>query len=541
MPDVIGIVIPVVAILAILFVVLLLIKSMWKVVPQDKAGVVTGLKKRVITGGGGLIVPVFEHIDYISLGNITLDVDSNGILSNQGVPISVCTTAVIKVKNDTQSILSAIEQFVGKDEVGIAQSIRDQSISVLEGKLREIVAGMSVEDLYNNREQFRSEVEKVVSQEFGGMGLEIKNFTIKDISDENGYIEAMGAGRIAEQRKDAKIREANATREENEKTSEARKIGEQAKINSQTEINEAAKNQAVRQAQFDEEQKKAEAKAEIAKEIQMNISQKEVIQAQADAELVRQQRNKEIEEARIQVEITQAQKNTELAEQKAIEKEKQLVSEVVKPAEAEKERQAREADAQKYTAIKKAEAEAEKKKIDAEAEAARKKLDAEAEAEAILAKAKAEAAAISAKATAEAEAVATTGEAEAKAISAKGTAEAEARKALLLAEAEGLEKKAEAMQKMNDAGITQMIIDKLPEIANAIAKPMENIDKISIIGSGDGVSEVVDYVPTALAKTIEAVRETTGFDLVDSMKVNTIQAVTDRNVSVDTDADISKK
>lgn len=541
MPDVIGIIIPVVAILAILFVVLLLIKSMWKVVPQDKAGVVTGLKKRVITGGGGLIVPVFEHIDYISLGNITLDVDSNGILSNQGVPISVCTTAVIKVKNDTQSILSAIEQFVGKDEVGIAQSIRDQSISVLEGKLREIVAGMSVEDLYNNREQFRSEVEKVVSQEFGGMGLEIKNFTIKDISDENGYIEAMGAGRIAEQRKDAKIREANATREENEKTSEARKIGEQAKINSQTEINEAAKNQAVRQAQFDEEQKKAEAKAEIAKEIQMNISQKEVIQAQADAELVRQQRNKEIEEARIQVEITQAQKNTELAEQKAIEKEKQLVSEVVKPAEAEKERQAREADAQKYTAIKKAEAEAEKKKIDAEAEATRKKLDAEAEAEAILAKAKAEAAAISAKATAEADAVATTGEAEAKAISAKGTAEAEARKALLLAEAEGLEKKAEAMQKMNDAGITQMIIDKLPEIANAIAKPMENIDKISIIGSGDGVSEVVDYVPTALAKTIEAVRETTGFDLVDSMKVNTIQAVTDRNVSVDTDADISKK
>lgn len=541
MPDVIGIVIPVVAILAILFVVLLLIKSMWKVVPQDKAGVVTGLKKRVITGGGGLIVPVFEHIDYISLGNITLDVDSNGILSNQGVPISVCTTAVIKVKNDTQSILSAIEQFVGRDEVGIAQSIRDQSISVLEGKLREIVAGMSVEDLYNNREQFRSEVEKVVSQEFGGMGLEIKNFTIKDISDENGYIEAMGAGRIAEQRKDAKIREANATREENEKTSEARKIGEQAKINSQTEINEAAKNQAVRQAQFDEEQQKAEAKAEIAKEIQMNISQKEVIQAQADAELVRQQRNKEIEEARIQVEITQAQKNTELAEQKAIEKEKQLVSEVVKPAEAEKERQAREADAQKYTAIKKAEAEAEKKKIDAEAEAARKKLDAEAEAEAILAKAKAEAAAISAKATAEAEAVATTGEAEAKAISAKGTAEAEARKALLLAEAEGLEKKAEAMQKMNDAGITQMIIDKLPEIANAIAKPMENIDKISIIGSGDGVNEVVDYVPTALAKTIEAVKETTGFDLVDSMKTNTIQAVTNRNVSVDTDADISKK
>lgn len=65
-----GIVAAVLGIVLILTVVL----RMWKKVPQDKAGVVTGMKKRVITGGGGLVIPVFERIDYISLGNIPLSV-----------------------------------------------------------------------------------------------------------------------------------------------------------------------------------------------------------------------------------------------------------------------------------------------------------------------------------------------------------------------------------------------------------------------------------------------------------------------------------
>lgn len=508
------------------------ITTMWKKVPKDKAAVITGGKHpKVITGGGGWMIPFIQRIDFISLGNITLDVDSNDILSNQGVPISVCTTAVIKVKNDDDSILTAIEQFTGRDEVAIATSIRNQAISVLEGKLREIVAGMTVEDLYNDREHFRSDVESVVSSEFAGMGLEIKNFTIKSISDDNGYIDAMGAGRIAEQKKDAEIRKSEAKREQDEKTSENFRAGEQAKIKAETEINEAQKNKEVKQAEFNEEQSRAQAKAALAQEIQTSISQKEVIQAQADAQLLQKQRNKEIAEAEIQVQITQAEKNTELAEQQAKEQEKRLQSSVVIPAQAERAKQEQYAEAEKFNAIKEAEADAEKKKIDAIAEA-----------EAIKAKAIADAEAIKAKAEAEANATTVNGKASAEAISAKGTAEAEATRAKLLAEAEGLkakklaeaegtEKLAEAMQKMNEAGITQMIIEKLPEIASAIAKPMEQIDKISIIGNGDGVDEVSGYVPTVLAKTIESVKETTGFDLTDVMRANTIQAKTNKNIS----------
>lgn len=502
---------PIVAIALGVVIVLSLLFSMWKKVPQDKAGVITGLKKRVITGGGGLVIPGLERIDYISLGNIPLHVETNRSLAMKGVPISVCTTAVIKVSNTSASILSAIEQFTGKNEKEIIENIESTAVAVLEGKLREIIATMTVEELYSNREDFSSRVQEVVGTELSAMGLEVKNFTITDISDDNGYIKALGEGTIAQRRKDAEVQKAEAQREQDEKTSENIRAGEQAKIKARTEIKEAEKEQAVSQARYDEESAMAQARAALASEIQTNISKKDVIQAQADAQLLQEQRNKEITEAQIQVQITQAQKNTELAEQKALEKEKQLLSDVVKPAEADRRKQEQEAEAQKFNSIKKAEANAEQKRIDAQADAD----------------------AITAKATAEADAIKKKAEAEADAISKKGIAEADATKAKLLAEAEGLEKKAEALTKMNNAGITQMVIDKLPEIASAIAKPMEQIDKISIIGGAtDGVAQVADYVPATLARTIEAVKETTGFDMTEVMKANTIAGKTEKNINI---------
>ena len=97
-------------ILGIIFIVAIVL-SMWKNIPQDKAAVITGLKKRVITGGGGLVVPLLERIDTISLESMKLDVRTNGAMTSQGVPINTDGVAVIKVRNDKNSILAAIEQF----------------------------------------------------------------------------------------------------------------------------------------------------------------------------------------------------------------------------------------------------------------------------------------------------------------------------------------------------------------------------------------------------------------------------------------------
>ena len=98
-----------------------------------------------------------------------------------------------------------------------------------------------------------------------------------------------------------------------------------------------------------------------------------------------------------------------------------------------------------------------------------------------------------------------------------------------------MEKKAEAMKKYGQAAMIEMIIDKLPAMASAIAEPLAAIDKVTIIDSGNGetgVSSMGSYVPSVLAKTMETVKETTGFDLVKIMEANTIDAKVKREIDV---------
>ena len=92
------------------------------------------------------------------------------------------------------------------------------------------------------------------------------------------------------------------------------------------------------------------------------------------------------------------------------------------------------------------------------------------------------------------------------------------------------------MAKYGKAAMTDMIIKVRPQMAEAIAKPLESIDKVSIIGgSGDsGMSTISDNVPQVLAKTIESVKETTGFDLTEVMKANTYDAKVNNNVNITT-------
>jgi flotillin len=512
MNKLLPIIIAVVGIVIILSVIL----SMWKKVPQDRAAVVTGLKKRIITGGGGIVVPVFERVDYISLGNLQIDVSTDESMSSQGVPIAVIGTAVIKVKNEQKSIFNAIEQFTGNSAKDIENSIRDTATNVLEGKLREIVSTMTVEEIYRDRETFSAKVQEVVGTELGEMGLEVKVFTIKDINDSNGYIQALGVKQIAEKKKDAEIAKAEANRETQIETSKARRAGEQARLQAETEISEAAKMKAVQEASYMQEQQAAKAKADAAYDIQKNITEKDVVSAAMDVELMKQERQKDIETAQVQIEIAKEQKNIELAEKQAERKKQSLRAEVVEPALADKEKQQTVADADKYRKIAEAEAEAEAKKKFAEAEAQAQKIKAEADAAAIKA----------------------TGQAEADVISQKGQAEAEAIRAKGIAEAEAMQKKAEAYKQYTNAAVAEMLINVLPQIAGNIAQPLSQIDKIVIMdggsGNGSGVSSVAGNVTGVMTQVFESMKEITGIDLQEIVKAQSYDAKVNRNINIST-------
>ncbi|GAA4653822.1 flotillin family protein [Anaerocolumna aminovalerica] len=447
--------------IGVILLFIILITTMWKRVPQDKALVVTGLKKRVISGGGGFVVPLLERTDKISLENMKIEVRTESAMTEQGVDIRADGVAVIKVKSDKESILNAIEQFNTGREQQTIDIIKDTSKDVLEGKLREIISKMTVEEIYKDREKFASQVQEVAAVGLATMGLELKAFTIRDISDKNGYLEALGKPRIAEVKRDAAVAEAEARRETQVKTSESERLGAEAKILADTHVAEASKEKELKVQAYREEQETAKARADLAYEIEKNKVAKEVT------------------ETAMLVELTRKEKESEIQDKEAVRREKELLATVNKQADADAYRIGKEADARKYSELKEAEAYS---------------------------------MAIKVKAEAEAEAIRIKGEAEAAAIRAKG-----------MAEAETMEKKAEAYKLYNNAAVTQMIVEKLPEIAASVAEPLTKTEKIVIIDNGNGsdsqgAAKVSGYVTEIISQLPETIEAMTGFNFMEALK-----------------------
>ncbi|MGL4373727.1 MAG: flotillin family protein [Turicibacter sp.] len=355
----------------IVILVFLLLLLMWKKAPQDKAIVVTGLRRRVISGGGGIVIPYLEQTARISLENMKVEVKTRESLDSNGVPIDADGVAIIKVNSNPKCVLLAMEQFNTGREKETINVIKETVQDVLEGKLREIVSKMSIEEIYKDREMFANEVENVAKSDLEKMGLEIKTFTIRDIDDTKGYLTALGAKQIAEVKKNAAIAEAEAERERMQRMSEAKRLGKEAEIKAETEIAAAQKEKELKVQSYKEEEKKAQAKADFAYEVEQNIVKKQVIEALKDAQLFEEQRQ------------------TEIAVQQAIKQEKELDATIKKVAEAQKFKAELEAEANRYKLIKVAEAEAESIKIKGWAEAEAIRLKGQANADAMKAEAEA--------------------------------------------------------------------------------------------------------------------------------------------------------
>ncbi|WP_449240427.1 flotillin family protein [Desulfoscipio gibsoniae] len=447
-------------IVAVLVLLSISVATMWKKAPQDKALVVTGLKKRVISGGGGIVIPLLERADKISLENMKIGVETRGALTEQGVDIKADGVAVIKVKSDKESILSALEQFNTGKENETINVIKDTAKDVLEGKLREIISKLTVEEIYKDREKFASQVQEVAAVDLAEMGLEIKAFTIRDISDDNGYLEALGKKRIAEVKRDANIAEAESLKETNIRTAEANRLGEEAQLLAETQIAEATKEKELKVTQYRQEQETKKASADLAYDIEANKVKQNV------------------EQEKMQIEIVRKKKEIEIAEQEALRREKELQATIKLQADAEKYSQEKQAEAIKFKDIQDAQARAEGIKLLGEANAQAKRME---------------------------------GNAEVEVIRKKGEAEAE----ILL-------KRAEAFKQFNDAAMAQMIIDKLPEIAKSIAEPLSKVEKIVIVDSGNGqgrgAAKVSGYITDIMATLPETVKGLTGYDLMDLFK-----------------------
>jgi flotillin len=417
---------------------------------------------RVVKGGGTFIIPVVEKADVLSLELLTIDVQTPEVYTSKGVPVKVDGVAQIKVKGDDVSIATASEQFLSKG----VEDIKNIAMQTLEGHLRAILGTMTVEEIYQNRDAFASRVQEVAAGDMANMGLSIVSFTIRDIRDTQGYLDALGRPRIAQVKRDAQIAQAEADRDAAIRTAQASQAGQEAKFAADSKIAEAKRDYEMNLAGYNASVNQKKAESELAYDLQ-KFKTNQLVKAEE-----------------VQVAIIEKQKQIELQEQEIRRKQRELEANVQKPADAERYKVETLAAARKY-------------QLETEATGA--------------------AAAAKATGFAQADVVKATGVAEADANKARGLAEASVIEAQGLATAEAMRKKAESFKEYNQAAIIELIVRALPEIAGQISAPLAKTEKMVIInggnGPGGGASKLTGDVTTILSQLPPVLEALTGIKL----------------------------
>src|SRR5438876_1342442 len=426
-------------------------------------GTVVARGFRIVKGGGTFVMPVVEKVDLLSLELLTIDVQTPEVYTSKGVPVRVDGVAQIKVKGDDISIATAAEQFLSKG----TEDIKNIATQTLEGHLRAILGTMTVEDIYQNRDAFASKVQEVAAGDMANMGLSIVSFTIRDIRDGQGYLEALGKPRIAQVKRDAQIAQAEADRDAMIRSAQATQAGQEAKFAADSKIAEAQRDYQSNVAQYQAAVNQKKAEADLAYDLQ-KFKTGQLVKAEE-----------------VQVQIIEKQKQIELQQQEIQRKQRELEANVQKPA-----------DATRY-------------KVETLANATKFQLETEAAGAASASKAKGFAAADVAKAT---------GIAEAEANKARGLAEAAIIEAQGKATAEAMSMKAESFKQYNEAAVIEMIIRILPEVACKISEPLSKMEKMVIINSGNGVmgggaSKLTGDVTQIVAQLPPVIESLTGIKL----------------------------
>jgi len=422
-------------VMVVLFLMGMMARLYRKAGPHE-ALIVYGFRgRRVISGRGTVVLPMVENCHDLSLELMSFDVaPQQDLYTKQGVAVTVEAVAQIKVKSDTESILTAAEQFLTKTDNEREGLIR----LVMEGHLRGIIGQLTVEEIVKQPEMVSDRMRSTCADDMNKMGLEVISFTIKEVKDKNEYITNMGRPDVARIKRDADVAAAEADRDTAIKRALAQRESAiakaqadqervQAETLSQAKQAEAQRDLEVKKAQYLEVTKRQQAQADKAYDIQTNIMQQQVIAEQVKVQQVEKEQQVKVQEAEIN------------------RREKELIATVLKQAEIERQR------------------------IETLAEAEKQRLIAEAEGHAA--------------------SIRQQGEAEAEIIFKKGEAEAKA-----------MNVKAEAFQEYNQAAVIDKLLTGLPDVVRALASPLANVDKITVVSTGNGDAAGLNKITSDITK-----------------------------------------
>jgi flotillin len=431
----------------VIFILLALFTGLYRKAGPHQALVVYGFRGPRTVKGHGTVI--FPMLE--SWHELSLELMSFDVAPKQDLytkqGVAVTVEAVAQIK--VKSDPESIQTAAEQFLTKSDQEREDLIRLVMEGHLRGIIGQLTVEEIVKQPEMVADRMRSTCAEDMNKMGLEVISFTIKEVKDKNDYIANMGRPDVARIKKDADVATAEAERDTAIKRAEAQRAS------------------AVAKAQADQERVLAE-----------TLSQAKQAEAERDLEIKRAQYLETVKKQQatadksyeIQTNVMQQQVIAEAVKVQRVEKENEI-----NVQDAEIQRRERELIA---TVLKPAEIERQRIETLANAEKQRLTVEAEGHASAIRAQ----------------------GEAEADVIFKKGEAEAKA-----------MNVKAEAYQEYNQAAVLDKLISGLPEVVRALAAPLANVDKITIVSTGSGDAAGMNKITgdlTKIAAQIPALFET---------------------------------
>ncbi len=454
------IVVPVIILLALG----IFIAKQYKRCPSNKIIVVygkTGGDKtaKCIHGGGTFVIPLIQDFGVLSLEPMTTDIDLRGALSKGNIRVAVPSTFTFGISTKESIMINAAERLLGlsKDEIIV------QASDIILGQLRLAIATLTIEEINQDREKFLEQINANVNTELNKIGIEIINVNIKDITDESGYINAIGKKAAAEAINKAKVEVAQQEKLGAVGEAEANKEKE-VQVAEQTAqtligITNAEKEQRVQVANINSNAIIGEAEANKIKEVQVaeQLAQTQIGKTNASKE-------QRIKTASLEAEAVEGENisKANIAEYNA--------TLAVKQAEALKLGEVAKANAERDVLVAQKEME----------EARLKKEE--------LARQEVEKLKIQVEADAEAERARRIAMGEADAIKAKYFAEAEGVKAVLEAKAKGYQDLVKISNNNPEIATSFLMIEKIEKIVETQVEAIKNIkfDKITVWDGGAG-------------------------------------------------------
>ncbi len=443
----------------LLFVTFLAAARRYERCPSDKILVVFGrvghskedrraISARCIHGGAAFIWPLIQDFAFLDLAPFAIDIPLNGALSRENIRVNAPSTFTVGISTEPGVMENAAIRLLGL----ALSDVRNMAMDIIFGQFRATIATMAIEEINRDREKFQKAVMDNVEGELAKVGLRVINVNIKDITDESGYIEALGRKAAAEAINKAKV-----------------DVAEQERLGG------------TGQAEANKEKQVAVAQALQAERIGVAKANAEAVKGENEAKTVEAQSGAKLREAKAEA------NRLAVAAEKS--KEAQALEEAYQSERAAEEaRLSRDKAARLADTVPQAEAEKQKVIIAAQAEAERQAQKGRGEADLVRNQMSGEADGIRTKMIAEAEGTRARMLAEAEGTRAKMIAEAEGVEAMLLKQAEGLKRIVEAAGGGPRDAFMLLLVEKLPELVRLQTTAISNIavDKITVWDGGDG-------------------------------------------------------